>query len=77
MNKIIVNGVDISKVVDAVEKVKDFIKQVEQAEAIHRQKAWEHSNLDDVESSQWHFGYAVSCRATINDLERILGIDDE
>lgn len=73
MNKVILNGVDISKAVDIVEKVKKFIKDVEQVEAIHRQKGWEHSNHDDAESSQWHFGYAESCGATINDLRNIVG----
>lgn len=72
MNKVILNGVDISKSVNIVEKVKEFINQVEQVEKIHRQKGRYHSEDDNEIAAEWHFGYATSCLATINDLRNII-----
>jgi len=73
MNKVILNGIDVNESLDKLEKVKDFIAYIKQAEQNYRANGWECFGIGLVEEAEYHFGKADSCLATINDLESIIG----
>ena len=73
MNKVILNGIDVSEVIDKLEKVKNFIVYIKQAEQMHRKNGWKLFGEGLEKEAELHFGYAKCCQATINDLEMIIG----
>ena len=73
MNKVILNGIDVNEALDKLEKVKDFIAYIKQAEQNYRANGWECFGIGLVEEAQYHRGYADCCLAIINNLESIIG----
>lgn len=73
MNKVILNGIDVSEAVNKLEQVKKLIEVIRQAEQTHRANGYICFGKGLEREAKYHFGRADGCLATINDLERILG----
>ena len=77
MNKVIVNGIDVSEALNKLEQVKELIEVVKQAEQTHRANGYICFGKGLEKEAEYHFGRADCCLATINDLERIIGDNEK
>ena len=73
MNKVILNGIDVSEALDKLEKVKKLLELVKLVEQANRRSGCKYFDKGLEKEAQYHRGYADCCLAIINNLESIIG----